>query len=296
VWKHFAVTGSGGDRRLYIDGFPAAVRLGGPNVPPRQMEPLANNSWLGKSHFTTDANLNGTLDEFRIYDRVLSVSEIADLAAPQRDYSYWRFDETAGTSAKDSSDNAVGGTLTSDLTWVTGRLGGGVRLPGAPPGASGPHIELGANPLKDCNEFTVAVWIKPDAIDSSRIFDFGSGTGASITSYMYLAVSDGTGVHFGMLAPGKTQFDAASTTQLTTGAWHHVAVTLLSNTARLYVDGVQVAIGSTAIKPTDVGATTQNWIGQSRATGDRYLSGSLDELRISCRAYTGDEIINLSRP
>jgi len=50
-----------------------------------------------------------------------------------------------------------------------------------------------------------------------------------------------------------------------------------------------------AIKPSDLGATTQNWIGRSRAN-DRFLSGALDELRVGCRALTADEIINLSRP
>src|SRR5262249_39763367 len=96
VWKHIAVTGSAGDRKLYIDGFPAAVRLAGPNVPPRQMEPMSPNSWLGKSRFPADPGLNGTLDDFRIYNRVLTPTEIEDLAWPQHDYSFWRFDETSG--------------------------------------------------------------------------------------------------------------------------------------------------------------------------------------------------------
>ncbi|HMG56162.1 MAG TPA: LamG domain-containing protein, partial [Kofleriaceae bacterium] len=169
-----------------------------------------------------------------------------------------------------------------------------VRLPGAPPGATGPHIAFTTSPLAACSEFTFAVWIKPDAIDSSRIFDFGNDA----SSYLYLAVTDGTGVHFGMAAPSKPAFDVATTTQpLTIGVWHHVAVTLLSGTANLYVDGALAATkGGTTIKPTDLGATTQNWIGRSRAAGDRYLSGSLDELRVACRAYTADEIVNLSRP
>jgi hypothetical protein len=296
VWKHIAVTGTGGDRRLYIDGFPAAARLAGPVVPPREMEPLSPNSWLGRSHFESlgDPRLNGMLDDFRIYNRVLTASEIEDLAWPQHDYSYWRFDETSGTAAKDSSDNALGGTLASGVTWVTGRLGGAVKLPGAPPGATGPNISFSANPLATCSEFTVAVWVKLDAVDSSRIFDFGTGA----ASYIYLQVSDGTGIHFGMAAPSKTAFDLATSTQPLTvdGKWHHLAVTLLAGTATIYVDGASMATkGGTSIKPTDLGATNENWLGQSRG-GDRYLSGSLDELRIACRAFTADEIMNLSRP
>ncbi len=296
VWKHVAITGSGGDRHLYIDGFPVAARssgsVGGANVPPREVEPMAPNSWLGKSRFG-DPGLNGALDEFRIYNRVLAASELAELAWPQHDYSYWRFDEDSGTEAKDSSDNAITATLTGDVTWATGRLRSAIKLPGGPPGPTGPHATLASSPLATCTEFTVATWIKLDALDSSRIFDFGTG----IDTYVYLAVTDGTGVHFGMAVPGKPAFDLATPSPLAAdGRWHHVAVTLLSGVARIYVDGEQAATqGGTSIRPGDLGATTQNWLGQSRA-GDRYLSGSLDELRIACRAYTGDEIKNLARP
>lgn len=35
------------------------------------------NNWLGRSNWTADANLNGTFDEFRIYDSALSGAEVA---------------------------------------------------------------------------------------------------------------------------------------------------------------------------------------------------------------------------
>jgi hypothetical protein len=35
------------------------------------------NNWLGRSNWTADANLNGTFDEFRIYNSALSGSEVA---------------------------------------------------------------------------------------------------------------------------------------------------------------------------------------------------------------------------
>jgi len=140
--------------------------------------------------------------------------------------------------------------------------------------------------------------VKLDAIDSSRIFDFGTGT----TSYIYLQVSDGAGIHFGMAAPSKPTFNLVTSTQPLTagdGKWHHLAVTLLAGTATIYVDGVDrtpMPKGNTTIKPTDLGATTQNWLGQTRDVADRSLSSSLDDLRIACRAFTPDEITNLSQP
>jgi hypothetical protein len=195
---------------------------------------------------------------------------------------------------RDSSDNATNGTTAAGVTWVTGRLGGAARLGGAPPGASGPHIALAASPLAACNELTIAVWVRLQALDSSRIFDFGNG----LSTYFYLSLTDGTGMHLGMAAPGKGAFDLATDTQPITGddVWHHVAVTLASGRATIYVDGVAVKSQTGwTIKPSDLGATAENWLGRSRA-GDRFMTGLLDELRIACRAFTPDEITNLSRP
>lgn len=297
VWKHLVVTGTSGDRRIYIDGFPVAVRTGGPNIPPRVMEPMAPNSWLGRSRYNDaqppDPKLNGTLDEFRIYNRVLTPAEIAELAKPQRDYSYWRFDEASGTSAKDSSENDIMATGTG-VSWTTGRLGGAVRLDGAPPQTIGPHIALAKSPLAGCAEFTVSVWVNPEVIDSSRVFDFGTGA----NDYIYLALNEGTGVHFGMAATGKTTYGLSTPSGvLTEKSWHHLGVTLLSGTANIYVDGVlQASAPNATIKPSDLGATTENWIGRSRVSSHRSLTGAIDELRVSCRAYTADEMYFLSRP
>ena len=61
-------------------------------------------------------------------------TEIEDLAWPKHDYSDWRFDETSGTTATDSSDNAIPTVLAGGVTWATGRLGGAIDFPG---GAAG---------------------------------------------------------------------------------------------------------------------------------------------------------------
>ena len=66
------------------------------------------------------------------------------------------------------------------------------------------------------------------------------------------------------------------TSALATGGWHHVAVTLNGATGILYVDGVEVGRNSAmTLKPSDMGATTQNWIGRSqyRRSISRWTSG-----------------------
>jgi hypothetical protein len=41
------------------------------------------NNFIGRSPFTADPYLDGQIDEFRIYDRVLSTAEIGELASGQ---------------------------------------------------------------------------------------------------------------------------------------------------------------------------------------------------------------------
>jgi hypothetical protein len=296
VWKHVVLTGSGGNRHLYIDGFPVASVTGGPVVQPQEMEPIAPNSWIGRSRFPADPGFDGSIDDFFVYNKVLSDSEIADLAWPKHDYSDWRFDEGSGTTAKDSSDNAIPTTLTTGVTWTTGRLGHAIDLPGAVAGQTGPSIQLGSNPLASCtSELTVAAWIKLRALTNwSRVFDFGTGT----TAFIYLAPTDGAGMHFAMVAPtGVFDMVTASPPIPADSAWHHVAVTVdATGLVALYADGTQVMTQmSPNVKPVDFANVTDNWLGKSRFP-DPYLNGSIDEMRIACRAYSADEIKNLSRP
>lgn len=310
VWKHVAVTGSGGVRTLYIDGYPAAIATTALTVPAGDMEPTGGNSWIGRSRFESlgDVGLDGTLDDFRIYNRVLAQGEIADLAWPKHDYSYWRFDETSGQTAKDSSDNAVPTALMSGTTWVAGKVGGALDFPGGPHAAAGPHAELAAAPLASCtDQLTVATWVKLHSQDPwARVFDFGTGGGLS----MYLTLFDDRGggnhgMRFAMFKP-NVAFDMFTPTPPVAGddTWHHVAVTVAPSGATnemvtMYVDGAVVLTqeNSAAIKISDFTATTENYLGKSRFVDtDPYLNAALDDLRISCRAFTADEIKNLSHP
>jgi hypothetical protein len=279
------------------------------------MEPTGGTSWIGKSRFP-DPGLDGTLDDFRIYNRVLAQGEIADLAWPQHDYSYWRFDETSGQTAKDSSDNAVPTVLMSGTTWVAGKVGGALDFPGGPHAATGPHAELATSPLASCtDQLTVATWVKLHSQDGwARVLDFGTAT----QRFIYLTLFDDRdpatmggprqhAMHFAMVSPGGI-FDMVTATPPITAddTWHHVAVTVVptvlpgggpAETVTMYVDGAVVLtqMNQTGAKVSDFTATTENYLGKSRFVDtDPYLHAALDDLRISCRAFTADEIKNLA--
>jgi len=305
VWKHLAVTGSGGTRTVYIDGFPVSTMTTSIVAPPADLEPLAGNSWLGKSRFEAcchDPGLDGSLDDFKIYNRALSQNEISDLAWPKLDYSYFRFDETSGATTKDSSDNAIPAVLANGPTRVTGRLGGALDFAGGAKGANGPHVVFASSPFAGCTtQLTIAAWIKiHELVPWARVFDFG--TGFAQGNFMYLtpydAPADGThGMHFAMFS-SNGNIDVRNTTPIPADdGWHHIAVTVLDGHITMYADGGVVMRQDVAgVKPADFAQSTNNWLGRSQAPEDRYLNGAIDELRISCRAYTADEIKNLATP
>ncbi|MGO4548347.1 DUF5695 domain-containing protein [Paenibacillus sp. 2TAB23] len=76
VWKHVAVTLSGTTGRLYVDGVQVASNTA-MTLKPSSLGSTTQN-YIGKSQFS-DPYLDGAVDDFRIYSRALSVTELAAL-------------------------------------------------------------------------------------------------------------------------------------------------------------------------------------------------------------------------
>lgn len=285
VWKHVAVTAAAnGKHAIYVDGFPAAETTTFA-IPPSELEPLSASSWIGKSRFPLDLGLNGTLDDFVVYDRVLSPAEISTLAYPKADYSRLPFDEAAGVVSNDISSRAVNATLTG-TSWASGRSGAAVALSG-----ENQFVTL-SNPIAGCTtELTIAMWVKNAGTGAwSRIFDFG-GTD---DNFMFLANNPEGKLAFNI---HHKLIDTNTVTAVGVPAdsnWHHVAVVVNALTGTVYVDGAASGLPIVLpITPVGLGATNEHWLGKSRFP-DPYFKGAFDELRIACRAYSADEIKNLA--
>jgi len=78
VEKHVAVVmnGQSGSLTLFVDG--AQVGTGQAGALQGELSNITdNNNWLGRSQFAADAGFEGSLLEFRIYDRALTPQQIA---------------------------------------------------------------------------------------------------------------------------------------------------------------------------------------------------------------------------
>ncbi|MDQ0497294.1 LamG domain-containing protein [Paenibacillus brasilensis] len=72
-WHHVAITLNGYTATLYVDG----VQVGS-NTAMYKASDLAftSQNWIGRSQWSADPYLNGLMDNFRIYTRALTASEV----------------------------------------------------------------------------------------------------------------------------------------------------------------------------------------------------------------------------
>jgi fibronectin type 3 domain-containing protein len=214
-----------------------------------------------------------------------SSNSVEASATPVEMFGWWKFDSTSGAIAVDSGYGGNNGTLQSGATWVAGAISNAVHLDGTANG----YVSLPTGLVSVLNDFSISTWVKVDTNATwSRIFDFGSGT----TTNLYLTpVSSANTVRFAITTNNswnEQQLNSASV--LSTGVWHHVAVTLSGSKGVLYIDGAVVNTNnSMTLKPSSLGSTTQNYIGKSQYS-DPYLKGGVDDFRIYSRALSPTEV------
>jgi hypothetical protein len=80
-WQHLAVVKSGSTGILYINTEEIG-RNTGMTLNPADLGTTTNN-YIGRSQWSNDPYLNGEVDEFVVYNRALSASEVADLGSTQ---------------------------------------------------------------------------------------------------------------------------------------------------------------------------------------------------------------------
>jgi sRNA-binding protein len=114
TWSLVTVTLSGQTGTLYVNGQPVGTNTNMTLTPADLGD--TNQNWIGRSQFPADPYLSGTVDDFNIYSRALSASEVATLASGQPgagDVADYKFDETGGATALDSSGKGRNATIIS---------------------------------------------------------------------------------------------------------------------------------------------------------------------------------------
>ena len=174
---------------------------------------------------------------------------------------------------------------------VPGKINNAVKLSG-----SGEYVNLPNGIVSGLHDFTVATWVNVTTTGQTwaRIFDFGTGT----NDFMFLTASAGgtNALRFDINAGAGSQMIPASGSgpQLPTG-WQHVAITLSGTTGTMWLNGAPVATNTNmTIRPSDLGATNQNWIGRSQFSADPFLDATVDDFQIYDHALSAAEIAALA--
>ncbi|HEX6468855.1 MAG TPA: arabinofuranosidase catalytic domain-containing protein [Streptosporangiaceae bacterium] len=201
TWSHVAVTLSGTTGTLYVNGQPAATN-NNMTLTPASLGDTDQN-WIARSQFGADPFLDATVDDFQIYDHSLSAAEIAALAGGQAgagNVASYKFDESSGETALDSSGNGRDATVIS------------------PPSASTPLWQ----PVPD-GPITVAAGSTNVPVTSTSGFTVGQklaiGFGDTFETATVTAVGKpGTQARLAAAAPaGATTIKATSTANITAG-------------------------------------------------------------------------------
>jgi len=262
---------------------------------------------------------DGFIDDVRIYNYARTPEQIrtdynAGLAvkfggSPNRDINrglvgYWNFEEGAGQTTNDQTDEGNNGTLGATTTassddpfWTTGKPS--TSIGGSTGGAldferdNSEHVSIPDDgSLSSLDKFTVTAWVNIETINAGDQMTIISHAGVnSVREFEFGVQTDGT--LFAALEP-DSGVNPASTGVLGVGTWIHVSLVAdITGSQVLYIDGVQDGTG-TAVRtshnsniPLSIGARESS---VSAGGITQWFDGKIDEVRIYNRALSASEV------
>ena len=207
--------------------------------------------------------------------------------------AFYKFDETSGTTAADSSGHGHAGTTNSGCGWVAGHINNSIAFDGSTGSMSIPT--LGSS----IAAFTIAGWINVHNLPSGSGWQAASvmsSDGWSAGDLAMLLLGPNSGTHAGQLqvsvagAPGNDLVWSAFNFNSSLNTWVHFAATYSSSGAKVYINGTQNATASFSTSQTaDFSALkVGSWGG-----GSRFFDGQLDHLMIYSKVLSATEITNM---
>lgn len=306
TWQHVAITMDEFDAVLYVNG-QEVKRSSTFNVEPRMLLETTMN-YIGKSRNSSHSLFNGKFDDFRIYNRALSVEEIATLAdedvtPPVEQPSgaelilHYDMNDIDGATVIDQTGNFNGKWMNpSKAEWIRTQDAGVLSYTG---GTTNSYVELPQGVLDGLTDMTVSSIVNWSGKNAAEWL-YALGRPNNNTHYTYFTPRyNANGLaRLGIATNAWNNESSTSTTGLKNNEWK-VVTTVVSGTdgtLTLYIDGVAVASGSTngmtleQIKNT---SGSSGSIGKSFYTADPYFGGLIADFQIYDGAMTAADITSL---
>lgn len=288
-WIHVVGIVGPGTQKIYING-----ELQTDTDSPSGGINSTANLYIGSN--TSSEGFDGVIDEARIYNRILSPSEVNQLyhwsPAP---VGYWPFNENKGTSiTADVSGNEYHGTMNGSMTesaWIPGQYGSALNFDG-----SNDSISVSDTNNLDAvagASFTWEAWFKHSTQTSGQdILIAKYETVGADGGYKLLMESDGDITC--AIDNENTSFpsDSATSTAATydDNEWHHAScVKDESSSLSLYIDGNLIA-QDTSITSSSIANNDTLYFGIDGDGSSNAWLGGIDEVKIYNYARTGQEI------
>ncbi|GID54359.1 family 43 glycosylhydrolase [Actinoplanes couchii] len=222
---------------------------------------------------------------------ILTAPSPATAAADDGLVLWYKMDESAGSTAVDSSGHGRNGTVAGTPQW-----GDGLGLNG-----TDTYVKAPDDLLKSLDAVSVSFDVNIDASQATPYFLYGFGNTDAATGYGngYLFAT-GNGYRNAISTgnwSGEQNTRPADGHNLARGTWKTVTYTQSGTTGTLYEDGIAVATNTAiSVLPGAIGggSTTANYFGRSNYTGDRLLKGRLRDVRVYDRALSGSEVTELA--
>lgn len=311
-WQHIAVTYDGTSLRGYQNGVlkSTVTATRAMTAPPSFRTALA-----AMGHANGVYDLNGYLDEVKIWDRALSTAEIGQIYTNEnaglhwdgtvRDcgnidaLADWHLDEYLWSGAegevRDTLANAHATAAGGASSSAEGKVCRGGDLNAALVDGQRDYLAAKAPANLSNTALSMSMWVKFDSLQQeSQLMYIRSNTGR----YFYVSTwrpdytGEHNGLHAGGLYPdgGWGRTIAPSTAFFTTGRWYHIVFVADYVKGRLtaYRDGVPIHDVLTSTGPI-AGIPEEIWIGSSPEVY-QVTDGKIDEVLLFNGALSRDQV------
>jgi uncharacterized protein YjdB/uncharacterized membrane protein len=307
-WQHVAITIKGFDAVLYVDGKEVS-RSSTYNVEPRMLLETTMN-YLGKSSNENHSLFKGKFDDFKIYNRALNAEEIANLAdeevstppveEPEETKLILDYDmnNIEDTKVIDQTGNFDGKLVNPQNTEVIkGEAAGVINFKG---GSTSSYIEMPQGILNDLESVTVSSLVNWDGKNEAEwLFALGQDS----NKYLFTTPKRNSGDRSARVGLGITSWNNEAGANATTGSlksheWKLVTAVMSgeNKTLKLYIDGVEVASGSTngyTLAQINNVNGRSGYIGRSFYSSDPYFGGMMADFEVYDGALTALEVSKL---
>lgn len=191
----------------------------------------------------------------------------------------YKFDETTGTTAADTSDNGYDAALTTAAQWSTGGVHDGA-LKAGDSAAAGSPFGTAAIALKTSDRVTLMCQLKvpSTASDNANETVFEIRNTAGLLRAEFLIAPQSNLAYWRIYQhDGTTQWVPSANLAITRDAWHHYAIALAPTAYAPMLDGVAVGGASSTAPAFDDWATLHLGAGRFKATTPAVL---IDDLRV----------------